>query len=179
MVGLLVAVLLTVVVHYAASVPDSTVPVDASGTASVTRTYHILLTGKARIMVKGAIEGAVRRLAKPQCQQLFTDFTDPVGNVLADRLVAWGTSPEEALSALYFVEGDDAPQCHNDGTRAAFTKPGNRVVYVCGTRFIERFGRRTAGEILLIHELLHALGLGEDPPTSAQISDSVRARCAN
>jgi hypothetical protein len=34
---------------------------------------------------------------------------------------------------------------------------------VCGTRFVARFARRTAGDILLIHELLHTLGLGETP----------------
>jgi len=53
------------------------------------------------------------------------------------------------------------------------------VIYVCGTRFTDRFARRIAGEILLIHELLHALGLGENPPTSAHITDAVRIRCGN
>jgi hypothetical protein len=85
----------------------------------------------------------------------------------------------EALAALYFVEGDESVECHADGTRGAFTVPGNRVIYVCGTRFTDRFARRIAGETLLIHELLHALGLGENPPTSAQITEAVRIRCGN
>lgn len=54
-----------------------------------------------------------------------------------------------------------------------------RVIYVCGTRFAERFARKTeGGEILLIHELLHTLGLGENPPTTEEITRQVRARCA-
>jgi hypothetical protein len=32
-------------------------------------------------------------------------------------------------------------------------------------------------EALLIHEMLHSLGLGENPPTSHQITARVRARC--
>lgn len=141
--------------------------------------YHILLTGKARLMVKFALEGALRRLARPQCQQLFTDFADPAGHTLSNTLAALGQTPEEAMAALYFVEGDESIQCHSDGTRAAFTVPGIRVIHVCGTRFVDRFARRTAGEILMIHELLHTLGLGEDPPTSAQITDAAWTRCGH
>jgi hypothetical protein len=145
----------------------------------LTPAYHIRLTGKARMMVKFALEGALRRLARPQCQRLFTDFDDPAGHSLSDTLAAWGKTPGEVMAALYFVEGDDSTQCHADGTTAAFTVRGNRVIHVCGTRFVDRFARRTAGEILLIHELLHALGLGEDPPTSAHVTDAVLTRCGN
>jgi hypothetical protein len=148
-------------------------------TAASPRAYHIFLTGKDRVLVKDAINGALRRLAKPRCQQLFTDFTNPDGHTLSDTLAAWGKTPGEALAALYFVEGDGSSQCRADGTRAAFTVPGSRVIYVCGTRFADRFALRTAGEILLIHELLHALGLGENPPTSAYITDTVSMRCGN
>src|SRR5579864_3799441 len=95
----------------------------------LTREYHILLTGKAQVLVKDAINGALRRLARPQCQPLFTDFTDPAGHALADTLAAWGKTPEEALAALYFVEGDGSTQCRMDKTRGAFTAPGNRVIF--------------------------------------------------
>jgi hypothetical protein len=43
-------------------------------------------------------------------------------------------------------------------------------------RFAER--SRAAADAAIIHELLHSLGLGEDPPTSKQITDTVLARCA-
>ena len=53
-----------------------------------------------------------------------------------------------------------------------------REIHVCAKKFARQFSRRTAGgEILVIHELLHSLGLGENPPTSAQITDRVRLRC--
>jgi hypothetical protein len=146
----------------------------------LTRAYDILLTGKARMVVKDAVEGAIRRLGRPKCQQLFTDFADPAGHALSNTLAAWGRTPGEALAALYFVEGDGSNQCRADETTAAFTSPGNRVIYVCGTRFADQFARKTkGGEILLIHELLHALGLGENPPTSARITDAVLMRCGN
>jgi hypothetical protein len=150
-----------------------------TGAVSESPGLHILLKGKARIVVKDAVEGAIRRLGRPKCQQLFTDFADPAGHPLSATLAASGKTPPESLAALYFVEGDGSPQCHTDDTTAAFTLPGNRVIYVCGKRFTDRFARRIAGEILLIHELLHALGLGENPPTSAHITDAVRIRCGN
>src|SRR5438128_5051371 len=89
--------------------------------------YHIFLTGKPRVLVEAAIDGALRRLARPQCQQLLTDFTNAAGQPLVDALRAWGKSPGEALAALYFVEGDGSNQCRADETTGAFTAPDNRV----------------------------------------------------
>ena len=49
--------------------------------------------------------------------------------------------------------------------------------YVNDHRFMGSVLVAKGGEILLIHELLHSLGLGENPPTSAQITNTVMARC--
>ena len=147
-----------------------------AATPNVSRGYHIFLAGKARMVVTDSLDGAARRLATPQCQQLFTDFTDLTGRPLSEALA--GKAATELLAGLYFVDGDGAPQCRASEALAAFTVPNSRVIYVCGTRFAERFARKTVGgEVLLIHELLHALGLGENPPTSAQITDAVLRRC--
>jgi hypothetical protein len=35
----------------------------------------------------------------------------------------------------------------------------------------------STSEILIIHEVLHTLGLGENPPPSADITARVMARC--
>ena len=35
----------------------------------------------------------------------------------------------------------------------------------------------TWAEVVVIHEALHTLGLGENPPSSAEISIRVAARC--
>jgi hypothetical protein len=48
---------------------------------------------------------------------------------------------------------------------------------VCGKRFVQFDGNRAGGEILLIHELLHALAVGENPPSSARITKAVMNRC--
>jgi hypothetical protein len=46
---------------------------------------------------------------------------------------------------------------------------------MCGREFRNR--NRTAAEIIIIHEFLHVLGLGENPPTSDEITERVAARC--
>jgi hypothetical protein len=35
----------------------------------------------------------------------------------------------------------------------------------------------TLAEAMVIHEMLHTLGLGENPPTTFEITDRVMARC--
>lgn len=151
---------------------------EPTATPRISRSYHIFLTGKARMVVTDALDGAARRLATPQCQRLFTDFADSTGRPLSEALQVLGKAASESLAAFYFVDGDGAAQCRASEALTAFTVPNSRVIHVCGTRFAERFARKTVGgEILLIHELLHALGLGENPPTSTQITDAVLNRC--
>jgi hypothetical protein len=63
----------------------------------------------------------------------------------------------------------------------AFTTPGSRSVYVCSSPFMT-LGRR-AGLIspatVVIHEMLHSLGLGEGGPfpSSIEITLRVQTRC--
>jgi hypothetical protein len=139
--------------------------------------YHIFMTGKARMTVLDALDGAARRLTTPVCRQIFDDFADANGRPLADDLAARARSASDVLAALYFVDGDETAQCRGSETIAAFTEPGSRVVRVCSKRFVQFAAKTTAGEILLIHELLHSLGLGENPPTSAEITNAVARRC--
>jgi hypothetical protein len=73
----------------------------------------------------------------------------------------------------------NTPRCTNQ-TIAAFAVPHSRVIVVRGTRFADAFARRTTGgELLLIHELLHATGLGESPPAPAEITNTMRLRCGS
>jgi hypothetical protein len=54
------------------------------------------------------------------------------------------------------------------------------LIRVCGNRFTWSFSQNsTATEIVVIHEFLHALGLGENPPTSAAITERVTLRCGS
>jgi hypothetical protein len=144
----------------------------------VTPTYRIALSGREGLIVRLALEGAGRRLASPECQKLFTDFRDPAGHALSDTIAAWGKTPRQALATLGFVDGDESLRCRDNGMTDAITKPGSRVIYVCGKRFADRL-ERNLREMILIHELLHALGLGENPPASADITRMVLSRCGN
>jgi hypothetical protein len=132
-----------------------------------------------RRAVQGAVLGAVRRLARSDCARVLTDFTDDSGRPLLETLQASSTTASRYLTeALWFVDGTDAPQCRSDAVTVAFTSVGSRVIHICGARFTGRFERQTAaGEILIIHELLHALGLAEDPGSSAAITRQVTRRC--
>jgi hypothetical protein len=139
---------------------------------------RIALGGKARMVVEDAVRGASRRLAVPECQLLLEEFRDSAGRPLSARLVSAGQTVIYYITTVHFVDGDGTAQCQRDDAIAAFTEPGSRVIFVCARGFAERFARRTAGgEILVIHELLHSLGLGENPPTPAQITARVWDRC--
>ena len=122
---------------------------------------RIWLQGQARVVVGHAVNGAVRRLATATCQLVFEDFRDASARPLKTRLEVLGQTAPEYLAGVYLVDGDDAPQCRRNDETAAFTEPGSRVIHVCARKFGRQFARNPAGaEILVIHELLHSLGLG-------------------
>jgi hypothetical protein len=139
--------------------------------------YHIFLTGREGMIVRLALQGAARRLSNPRCEQIFEDFKDPKGNALKTNLIAAGASSRIFLAKLYFVDGNDTVQCRTSESLGAFTEPGSRVVHICSKQFVKFAPQTEAGEVLLIHELLHTLGLSENPPTSEQITDAVANRC--
>jgi hypothetical protein len=123
--------------------------------------------------VRRAVAGARPRLADPVCRQVFSDFTDPSGRPLLDALEALKQTPEEYLETLLFYDGSGLPCCRRDA--AAVTAPGSRMVLICAGRFVR--ARWPDGEVTVIHEMLHTLGLGENPPSSVEISRRVRTRC--
>jgi hypothetical protein len=134
----------------------------------------------ARFWIEQAVTGAMRRLDDPECQKVFADFHDGSGRPLAENLGALGVSARQFLSTwVWFVEASEEPQCAERKARNAYTTPGSRVIFICGTRLVKASstGASTEREIVVIHELLHSLGLTENPPTSAQITKVVTARC--
>lgn len=128
--------------------------------------------------VNAALAGARRRLASVSCQGLFREFADEAGRPLAETLDALGHTGASYLDLLSFYNGDGAARCQQrDLSILAFTTRGSRVVYVCpGFAGVEHRYSDEA-EATLIHEALHTLGLGENPPSSRYIQDRVRARC--
>jgi hypothetical protein len=120
-----------------------------------------------------ALVRASDRLERPQCQKLFTDFKDGAGRPLQEKLDGLGLSGADFLRYVGFYEGYGQPRCGNASVMA-FTQPGSLAVRVC-----PQLGRQPENEVdvVLIHEMLHSLGLGENPPSTFEITEQVRKRC--
>jgi hypothetical protein len=124
-----------------------------------------------------AFAGAQKRLGDTGCARLFDDFEDAGGTVLREKLAALGQTGRSYLGQLFFYDGSARPACRNE-TVLAHTHVGSRVVFVCGRAFQKAATRDPRlAEVTLIHEALHSLGLGEDPPTSLEITAQVMRRC--
>jgi hypothetical protein len=81
---------------------------------------------------------------------------------------------------MIFNSGDGPPTCRacQNPSILAATEPGSRVIRVCPRRFRERQLQSPGfAAALIIHEELHSLGLGENPPDSKEITQQVIARC--
>jgi len=129
--------------------------------------------------------GAARRLEAPECQKVLSDFTDPGGRTLLANLEPWGQTPSDYLrQVVRFVDGSTLPTCRKTTVLLA-TPRGQILVFACraggslpGSRFARlRAENSTLAEVMVIHEMLHTLGLGENPPTTFEITDRVMARC--
>jgi hypothetical protein len=160
-----------------ALVPCATLPAASPGVKRVS-SYDLAA-------LEGARAGAARRLERPECQKILTDFTDAKGRALLANLESWGLSPSEyLLQAITFRDGSDLPGC-GKRTVQLVTVPGQPPVFVCpatgavpGSRFARiHVEKPTLAEVMVIHEMLHTLGLGENPPTTFEITDRVMARC--
>jgi hypothetical protein len=123
------------------------------------------------------IEQAALWLSFPECQQLLSDFADERGQVLRSKLAELGVNAVEHLRLIVFEDGTNRSRCRQSGI-LAFTSPGSRVIYLCGRDFM-RAAQRAPEDLraIVIHEMLHSLGLGENPPSSREITRRVRERC--
>ena len=131
-----------------------------------------------RYTVARAIDGALRRLEGASCQRVLDEFATESGAPLRAVLDQANVTAAEFLSRLRFADGMGTSQCTRNQELAAFTVPGNRVVFVCTSTFGVQFPHQMkAAEMIIIHEMLHAVGLGENPPTSRDITARVTKRC--
>jgi hypothetical protein len=178
-VASLSASLLTTVTLMALAGPRLQAIADGPPTIAPGR-FHVLVSQPVvRQRLELALRGAAERLGGSECQKVFTDFRDGAGQPLQSKLDALQKTGAEFLTWLRFSEGGGLPMCERNPHVAAFTQPGSRVVQVCGAAFAPRSVRDPlANEVLIIHELLHTLGLEENPPSSAEISRGVLVRCA-
>jgi hypothetical protein len=162
------ALALVLVPGVASALAEATDPALAS-----TRLRH----PEDRVAVVQAIRGAARRLGDPRCRTLLTTFTDGDGKSLGQVLDAQGLAASEFLGRLFFYDGEAS---HCGGRHLAYTQPGSHVVFVCGRKFRALWSQSPdAAEAAIIHEALHGLGLGENPPTWEEITARVVDACRN
>ncbi len=127
---------------------------------------------------------AALRLQRPECAGLLTDFTDRGGRTLEENLQPLGVSASRYVFRLMFVDGSRLPMCRGRSVAMVVT-PGLPHVFVCPAgsgRLNSRLARIDAenaslADAMIIHEMLHTLGLGENPPSTFEITDRVLRRC--
>ncbi len=132
---------------------------------------------KQNASIARAIERAASKLSNAPCRDVFSDFRDSAGRTLQDNLDGLGLDGLAYLSRTLFYDGTGRRACASRSILAA-TSPGSHVVFVCIVQFaaVEHSDPGLAAA-LLIHEELHSLGLGENPPDSKVITAQVIARC--
>lgn len=124
--------------------------------------------------LKAARQGARERLGRPECLAVLTDFESVNGGRLDQVLRASGRTAQEQLDRLVLQSGRGRRDCDRSAVLAS-TGVRSLVVSVCLPRFM--FLSPAHQEAILIHEMLHSLGLGENPPDSLTITKRVMQRC--
>jgi hypothetical protein len=126
--------------------------------------------------IEPVVVEAARRLAEPECGRLLLDFSDGRGRPLQARLDEIGVDRAGYVALLVFVDGRNARACQRSDV-VAVTNPGGRVVALCPAFVRVAHLDRRFGETIVIHETLHSLGLGENPPASREVNQRVSDRC--
>jgi hypothetical protein len=152
-------------------------PTDAASAGPVPALLAEPSGGPPAMCVSGVARSVIARLKRPECLAVLSDFRDGQDHLLKENLAALRMTAPEFFTSLTFVDGSQKPVCGRYYV-AAFASPGIPVISVCTPTFVRicREDRGLAAD-LLIHEMLHALGLGENPPTSLDITLRVRKRC--
>ena len=159
------------------AVPRASEDVARDALSSDTPASRLLMSDPATSHVLNeALSEAWRQLGEPGCQALLSELKDEKGDPLGGNLSKGAADLKAHLARLVFVDGTETRACAK-GALAA-TVPRSRVVHVCSSRFRWTWQQNRRHVIAgLIHEALHTLGLGENPPSSAEITSLVLKRC--
>lgn len=161
----------------AATVPAGSPVVFETGPPSARVSNVRLPKGLAARAVEQAVVGAARRLEDRECQKVLSDFRNTDGRLLSDAVSATGLSAAQYLGLVLFYDGSQERACR-PWRSFAVTYSGSRVVYICSRQFLRKQRRNAPGaEAIIIHEMLHSLGLGENPPASEHVTRRVEKRC--
>jgi hypothetical protein len=126
--------------------------------------------------VRLAVHGAARRLADPACAAVLADFSDQRGTPLHLNLQQQDVTASAYVRRVFFYDGSGDAPCRRPGV-FAYTAPGSRIVRACPALGWLASTERDRAEAVVIHEVLHTLGLAENPPSSEQITTTVERRC--
>jgi hypothetical protein len=127
--------------------------------------------------VRRAVQGAAHRLDSAGCAAVLSDFRDGQGRQLLDRLAERRVDASAYTRSVFFYDGSHEAPCRRPGVYA-FTVPGSRVVYACPALGRLALADPEAAQAVIIHEVLHTLGLEQDAPSSQAVTSAVERRCA-
>jgi hypothetical protein len=130
-----------------------------------------------RDAVVRSLDGAAELVKEGKCQSLLSEFADQDGRSLEETLATLNVTLAAYLRLVIFEDGEIQPQCQRPGV-LSFTAAKSRVIRVCGRDFARTSQRDPPeGRATIIHEVLHSLGLGENPPSPRYITYRVRQLC--
>lgn len=124
-----------------------------------------------------AVAEAAARLDTMPCALVLSDFVDSrTGLPLADNLASTGKTASEHVASLLF-RGAPGLKPFPGRRVFAFTVPASPVVFLCRDDLLRVQNQRRLVTAIVIHEVLHTLGLREDHPSSVAITERVLERC--
>jgi hypothetical protein len=169
------SVLVAVIFAFGASPSPAAEP---SSLAAASPHYAIHIDHEATAdMLRRVLDGAREALVQSRCQQVLDEFSDLEGVPLRARLNEVGQAPDAYLGLIIFYDGRKHPRCGQRNILAV-THIGSRVVHICPEHLAARARHNPRWtEATLIHEALHTLGLGENPPSSQEITKAVMRQC--
>jgi hypothetical protein len=126
--------------------------------------------------LRHTIRGVLEWLQRSECRAVLSDFQDASGSSVSELLSRRNQSLEEHMQSLFFEDGRHLRGCQRRLWYAA-TSPGSHFIHVCPGKFHELLGRPLQARAVILHEVLHSLGVEEDPPSSHEITAGVLARC--
>jgi hypothetical protein len=159
------------------AVPGSTRASRPATPANALETDGVRLQGSwLEDPVRRAVHAAARRLAEPSCAAVLSDFRDHADRPLRDHLRELDLDASTYARMVLFYDGSNDSPCRRPRTYA-FTAPGSRLVRTCANLGALESSAPAEAEAVVIHEILHTLGLEENPPTSEDITAQVVRRC--